>query len=57
MAIEAIAIGIFLFVAFAVAGCRALDVLSRKADARQAARTEYTGPTYSYYGNELESGK
>lgn len=62
--IEAIAIGVFVFVALAVAGWRALDTLdavkARKvADRRAAIRTRalrrhYSGPRYNAHGREIE---
>lgn len=54
MTIEAIAIGIFLFIAFAVGGCRALDMLSAVKPAREVKPTNYTGPRYNAHGREME---
>lgn len=54
MGIEAIAIGIFLFIALSVAGCRALDTVSHKAAKRSREVTSYTGPLYNQHGRETE---
>lgn len=47
MGIEAIAIGVFLFVAFAVGSCRALDALRAAPAIRKTEVTSYTGPVYT----------
>lgn len=59
MGIEAIAIGIFLFVALSVAGCRVLDAWRRNAriDRERLARVtrqHYTGPVYDRHGREID---
>jgi len=51
----AIAIGIFLFVALSVAGCRAIDTLRNHKAPRNPEVTSYRGPFYSRHGNEMES--
>lgn len=53
MAIEAIAIGIFLFVAFTVGGLRVLKARTDVPVSREV--TSYTGPLYNQHGRELES--
>lgn len=55
MAIEAIAIGIFLFVALTVGGLRSLDAMRRRSAERAKELTHYTGPRYNEHGRELES--
>lgn len=62
--IEAIAIGVFVFVALAVAGWRALDTLDaakarKEADRRaaittRAMRRDYSGPRFTAHGREIE---
>ena len=62
--IAPIAIGVFVFVALAVAGWRALDTLDatkarKEADRRAAIRTralrrDYSGPRYTVHGREIE---
>lgn len=57
MGIEAIAIGAFLFVALAVAGCRAVDAFDvarrGKVRRRELVSRTYTGPLYNRHGREL----
>lgn len=62
--IEAIAIGVFVFVVLAVAGWRALDTLEsakarreterRAAISARAKRRDYTGPWVNRWGREVE---
>lgn len=54
MGIEAIAIGIFLFVAFSVGGCRALDMWRASRPVRTPEVTSYNGPLYNRHGREVE---
>ena len=54
MTIEAIAIGIFLFVALSVGACRAVDMLRSAPTSRQVKPTRYNGPIYNRHGNEVE---
>lgn len=51
-----IALGVFLFVALSVAGCRALDTLAAaKAERpRKPVATRYRGPSYTRHGREIE---
>lgn len=61
--IEAIAIGVFVFVAVLVAGNRALDTLAahrakeeaerRARIAGRAKRVDYTGPVVNMHGREI----
>lgn len=51
-----IAIAAFLFVAIAVAGLRAIDLLDRAAPAKRAPTpTPYKGPLYSAWGGEIRA--
>lgn len=50
----AIGIGIFLFVALSVAGCRGLDASRAVKPSRKAEVTPYTGPIYNRHGREVE---
>lgn len=62
--IEAIGIGVFVFVALAVAGWRALDLLDRKARedvaelerriTRAKAVARYKGPYVNRHGREID---
>lgn len=62
--IEAIAIGVFVFVAVYVGGVRAIDTLTAhkaKGEADRLARmkaritrTEYTGALYNAHGREID---
>lgn len=47
MAIEAIAIGIFLFVALSVGGFRAINAQRSQPVERAKELTHYTGPLYT----------
>ena len=55
--LEAIAIGVFVFVALAVGGWRALDTIaaSRAPGDREPQVTPYTGPRYNAHGREVTS--
>lgn len=50
----AIGIGIFLFVALSVAGCRALDASHAVKPSRKPELTSYVGPIYNRHGREVE---
>lgn len=62
--IEAIGIGVFVFVVIVVAGFRAIDTLAKhKAEeeaarrnrvASRANRREYTGARYNVHGREMD---
>lgn len=53
--LEAIAIGVFVFVALSVGGWRALDAIaaSRAPVDRKPQVTPYTGPRYTVHGREI----
>ena len=50
-----IALGAFVFVALAVAGCRALDTLAaaRRSAPRKPVVTPYRGPVYTRHGRPV----
>lgn len=62
--LEAIAIGVFVFVVITVAGFRAIDSLNARKAKGEAARVnrvidranrvEYTGQRYNVHGREIE---
>ncbi len=59
MTIEAIAIGVFLFVALSVGACRTVDAMRRgkRIDAARlgrVTRVHYSGPVYTAHGREIE---
>ena len=55
--IETIALGVFVFVALAVGGWRALDTLAahKARKERRPHVTPYTGPRYNAHGREVTS--